>query len=163
MSSLKRPARDVDRWLRAARRYLRFGTRSRAQVRDYLIDRKAPEPVVADVLAACAREGLIDDRVAAKLWAETLRQRGYALSAIHLQLQERGFDDSTIEQALNALRVREDDEQRARMVVAQILTKTSSGSARGRRASVARRLARRGFDPELIDRLLSERKSNHDE
>ncbi len=154
--SLSKPRPDEgERWLRLARRYLRFGTRSRAQLRTYLSNRHAPEAVIADIVEACSREGRIDDRVAAKLWVETLANRGYALSAIRIQLSDRGFDDHAIEQALNALRAREDDEQRARTMAAAFL-KTSSGSAsRGRRASVARRLARRGFDPELIDRLLA--------
>ncbi|MBI4354200.1 MAG: RecX family transcriptional regulator [Candidatus Omnitrophica bacterium] len=113
--------------------------------------------MITEIVEACSREGLVDDRVAAKLWAETLVDRGYALSAIRAQLSERGFDDSTVEHALKTLRASEGDEQRARAMVAT-LRKTSSLRARNARASVSRRLARRGFDPELINRLLA-----HDE
>lgn len=154
MSSSKQPA-EGDRWLRLARRYLRFGTRSRAQLRRYLTTRNVPEPVMERLLAICAREGLVDDRAGARLWAATLADRGYAQAAIRHQLSERGFDDTAIDQALNALHRHGDDEERARLAAAAAWQR-ASGSPIQRRASVARRLARRGFDSDLIGRLLAD-------
>ena len=154
MSSSRRLA-DRDRWLRLAQRYLRFGTRSAAQLRAYLTSRHVSETVVAPILNACAQDGLIDDRAGAKLVAEALGDRGYAVSAIRAQLLDRGFHDHAIENALNAMQARASDEQRARTVVAQALRRSSASTPRFRTA-VASRLARRGFDPELIDRLLRE-------
>ncbi|HAM42216.1 MAG TPA: hypothetical protein DDX89_02830 [Candidatus Omnitrophica bacterium] len=154
MSSLRRLA-DRDRWLRLAQRYLRFGTRSSAELRTYLTGRHASESAVARILKACIQAGLIDDRAGAKLLAQALGDRGYAAAAIRATLRDRGFHDHAIDDALNAMQARASDEQRARTVVAQALRRSSASTPRCRTA-VASRLARRGFDPELIDHLLLE-------
>lgn len=153
--SLSRRLADRDRWLRLAQRYLRFGTRSAAELRTYLTSRHASESTVAHILKACVQQGLIDDHAGAKLLAQAMGDRGYAASAIRATLRDRGFHDHAIDDALSAMQARASDEQRARAVVAQALRRSSASSPRFRNA-VASRLARRGFDLELIDHLLLE-------
>ena len=147
--SSSRPAHDptARRILALARRYLRYGTRSTAQLRAYLDARHLPPSLRDALIAQCMREGLLDDAACTKLWATQLRERGYALGAIREQLLEKGLPLDRIESALAALRVEADDAQVAAALV------------RARRSSQPQRLARwlaaRGFDEDVIAELVS--------
>jgi len=147
------PGGDVERTLQLARRYLRFGARSTAQLRAHLEAHSLPASSIEDVLAACARRGWLDDAACAKLWVTMLAERGYAWAAIRDQLLTKGLNAGLIDRALQPLHSLADDERRARQLIQHRLRGRAIRTAQVR-AQMARLLARRGFDRDLIEQLV---------
>jgi SOS response regulatory protein OraA/RecX len=103
------------------------------------------------LVATFQAQGLLDDRAAARLWAEHWARQHYADSAIRLKLLAKGFDEPLARNTIARLTCDADDEERARRLLAQHLRRSSSRSVPSR---LARLLASRGFDSELIERVL---------
>lgn len=154
--SSSRPAHDptARRILALARRYLRYGTRSTAQLRAYLDARHLPPSLRDALIAQCTREGLLDDAACTKLWATQLRERGYALGAIREQLLAKGLPAGMIEPTLTSLRADADDAQVAAVLVRGRRQKRSAGAA-DEPQRLARWLAQHGFDEDIIADVLS--------
>ena len=150
MSSSK-PAADV--LATGALRYARVGVRSTRDVLTYLERRGASPNATARILADCRTLGLLDDQAAARLWAEQWARRGYASAAIRLKLQAKGFDARISDEAVTRAGSASDDEIRARLLVASSLRRQTARPGRSQR--LARVLASRGFDPDLIERVLA--------
>ena len=182
----------------AVSRYVRSGVRSTHEALQYLRRRGVPVRRAVAVVSACQAQGLLDDRAAARLWANHWARQGYAAAAIRLKLADKAFDERDIFEAIRPLRAATAEEERARLVLARDARRRTRGapraepvgrnpashrvpcSARGERAHgqpvpsrvegrpwreskgrpsrahLARALASRGFDPDLIDRLLAE-------
>ena len=155
MSSSK-PAADA--LAAGALRYARSGVRSARDLLTYLQRRHASPAAASRILARCRTLGLIDDQAAARLWAGQWARRGYAAAAIRLKLQAKGFEARISDQAVaHAGLASDDDETRARLLVTSSLRRHTMGVGRSQR--LARVLASRGFEPELIDRVLAEAES----
>ena len=151
--SSSRPGDDVSLALAAVIRYTRAGVRSTRQILAYLQRRGVSTDTSARVVRLCQARGILDDRACARLWADHWARQGYAWAAIRQKLTERGLDDSTIDEARHRLGLASDDGARARLVVAQ---RTRRSAGRPPRSRLARTLASRGFDSELIERVLDE-------
>ncbi|MDP3722520.1 MAG: RecX family transcriptional regulator [Candidatus Omnitrophota bacterium] len=137
----------------AVSRYVRSGVRSRHEALQYLCRRGVPARRAVAVVSACQAQGLLDDRAAARLWADHWARQGYATEAIRLKLADKAFDERDILEAIRPLRASTAEEERARLVLARDARRTTRRLSRAR---LARVLASRGFDPDLIDRLLEE-------
>jgi SOS response regulatory protein OraA/RecX len=135
-------------------RYARKVVRSTHDVRAYLTRRAIPRRLADAVIARCQSLGVLDDRAAARLWADHWSRQGYAWSAIRLKLTQRGFEDRVIQELASSDASVSHETARARAVVAAALHKNPSHPhPRGR---TARLLAARGFDADVIDRVLVE-------
>ena len=130
----------------AVLRYVGAAPRSRREVEAYLTRRGVPATAQAAVLAACAARGLIDDTAAARLWAQHWLDQGYAWATVRERLRTKGIDDRTLHILDAQDRFAGDDESRARQVAARWRARPA--------ASVARTLASRGFDPDLVERVI---------
>lgn len=150
MSSSKRGT-ELAGALAAALRYARAGVRSSQEVRAYLTRREVPSSTIARVLTACGARGLLDDRACARLWVEHWMRRGYAVAAIRERLAVKGLDDQTINEVLHPVAHASSDATRAREVVARRLR---GGADARQRSRLARTLASRGFDSDVIERVL---------
>ena len=144
-----RPEDEPARVLAAAVRYARTGARSTRELRAFLTRRGIAPGTARWILAECRLRGLLDDRACARLWAEHWARAGYAGAAIRLKLAAKGLEGSAIAPIMESMARASDDEARARLVVAQ------QGS-RGGRAGISRRLAARGYEPDVIERVLNE-------
>ena len=129
-----------------ARRWLRFGTRSTAELRTYLRSQQVPHALIPVVVQRAGAAGLVDDRACAALWATRLADQGYAREAIRRRLEAKGL----------AIPPLQDDESRAREVVQRVLRRPQAVRGLRLRRRLARLLAQRGFDSDLIDRVLTE-------
>ena len=134
-------------------RHLGSGVRSTREARAYLRRLGLPEPDVERLVAASRKRGLLDDRLAARLWAEQWARAGFAAAAIRHKLTTKGFDAHAIADAAKRAALLCDDEARARLVLAQHSRRASGPRARVR---LTRILASRGFDPDVIQRVLRE-------
>ena len=150
MSSSK-PAGDKARILVALPRYLRTKVRSTREAVGYLRRRGVPPQQASRAVAECRTRGLLDDRACARLWADHWARGGYAASAIRLKLAAKGLPDGVIEDVTRPYGAPAEEEARARRVV-------DASRRRGTRQAgrLARRLAARGFEADLIERIVGE-------
>ena len=175
MSSLKRgrePNREESAFSRSfhvARQYAQRGVRSIHDVRALLDRRGVPPETATRVVLECRARGMLDDAACARLWGEHWARRGYAWAAIRAKLFLKGLDEPSIRHAASMLGGATGDVARARLLAVQLARRSrrSPGSSdaasrmpagrRGERARLARRLAARGFDSDVIERVVSER------
>ena len=162
MSSSK-PGSERDRTLAATLRYARSGVRSAAEVRAFLRRRGVAPGTMARLMTACRAHGSLDDRACARLWAGHWARRGYAGAAIAQRLAAKGLGAHTIDVALSHLARESPDDARARLLADSYLRRQPGAPRRGRswraprRAGrLARALASRGFDSDVIERVLGE-------
>ncbi|MBI4342813.1 MAG: RecX family transcriptional regulator [Candidatus Omnitrophica bacterium] len=151
MSSSKPEAKASFR--AAVPRFLRSRVRSTREVLQALRRQGVSARAAARAVQAYQAQGLLDDRAAARLWADHWARQGYAAAAIRLKLSEKGFSDARIQTVTTRYYPSADDEARARTWLAQ---RSRSRAPRTPRARLARALASRGFDAELIERLLGD-------
>ena len=145
---------EADARLRAAiPRYVRSGVRSTHEVLHYLRRRGLSARAAARWVSAYQAQGVLDDRAAARLWADHWARQGYAAAAIRRKLTDKDFSDAIIQHIANRYCPPTDDEARARLLLAQ---RTRAGPQRATRSRLARTLTSRGFDTELIERLLGD-------
>ena len=146
---------EADARLRAAiPRYVRSGVRSTHDVLRYLRRRGLSNRAAVRWVSAYEAQGVLDDRASARIWANHWARQGYAAVAIRLKLAEKEFTDAIIEHVTTRYCPPTDDEARARLLLAQ--RSARAGTHRATRSRLARTLASRGFDADLIERLLGE-------
>src|SRR5438034_7654622 len=127
------------RALEAATGALRHRDLSRRDVEARLERRGVPAAARANALAALSSAGLVDDERYARARAEHLARRGYGDGYIQHDLASKGVSS---ELAAAAIGVLEPEPQRAARL----------GPGRDAQATI-RRLSRRGFAPESLERL----------
>ena len=137
----------------AVARYVRSGVHSTREVVSFLRRRGVPSGNATRLVQTYQTQGWLDDRAGARLWAGQWARQGYASAAISCKLAAKGFDTQVIDEAINRAAPPSDDEARARAVLAQ---RAGHASGSPSRARLARALAARGFDADVIARLLGE-------
>jgi SOS response regulatory protein OraA/RecX len=135
------------------RQYLRTGPRSARELSAHLERSGAPPAIVDEVLSACRASGLIDDVACAKLVAGHWARHGYAWAAIRLKLADKGVDDDAIRAAERDVDGSDGDPARARALIGQRL---ASGQASAHRQRLARLLASHGYEPDLIEHVITQ-------
>jgi regulatory protein len=137
-------------------RLLETAPRTRAQLATALRRRSVPQEAAEAVLARFTDVGLIDDAAFARAWVESRHySRGLSRRSLSAELREQGIDADEIDAAVGTL----DPEQEvatARRLVQQKMagTRGQPPPARVRRAAGA--LARKGYPPGLVFRLIKE-------
>jgi len=130
--------------------------RTRAQLAAALSRRGVPGEAAEAVLGRFADVGLIDDAAFARAWVESRHySRGLSRRSLSAELRRHGVETEEIRAAVDAL----DPEQEvatARRLVEQKMagTRGQPPEARARRAAGA--LARKGYPPGLVFRLIKE-------
>ena len=150
MSSSKR-RHEASRTVTRLARYARAGVRSRQQVLAHLRRSGVSPRAALRLVNACEARGLVDDEAGSRLWADHWARRGYAWAAIRAKLEGRSFTPQAIERAAARLGAAAEDAARARAVV-------EARRRRGvcERQRLARTLAYRGFDEDLIEQILQD-------
>lgn len=153
MSSSKPRPSDAAAATAQLLRYLKGGVKTTRDASAFLERRGVEATQIAEAIAACRRHGQLNDAASARLWAAHWARQGYARAAIARKLHDKGLDDATSTEALDRLAREETDHDRARARVAEARRRGASPQARLR---LARHLAARGFDVELIDQVITE-------
>lgn len=144
---------DEPRLRATIRRYLRSGVRSTAEVVRYLCHRGVSPERAGRLVSDYHARGWLDDRAGIRLVAEQWARQGYASAAIRVKLAAKGFDARIIDETIARVVPSSDDEARARTMLAKRAPRLADRSARAR---LARTLAARGFEPDVIERLLGQ-------
>lgn len=154
MTARKAKTTPAESWMPLAVRYLARCDRTVAQIEQFLAAQGA---ALADVRATVAR--LIDlqyvnDRTYAERWVERrAAHRPMSRTRLSAELRAKGVIDRVADEAIAAVLRGTTEEQLARRALSQHQRR------RGRRLTPARKvglLRQRGFDEEIIARIISE-------
>ncbi|MBI3010331.1 MAG: RecX family transcriptional regulator [Candidatus Omnitrophica bacterium] len=155
MSLLNRVNKKPKTIAEAAFRYASRQVRSVEQVRCYLRQHGVNAAAARKVIADCRVRGLLDDAACAQLWAQNWARQGYGWAAIREKLKAKGLEDSSIACAENQLGGFEGEMERAEEWMRRYKWR-NKGNAPLQRLRLANRLRSRGFDTDVVERLLGE-------
>jgi regulatory protein len=137
-------------------RLLTAGPRTRAQLAAALRRAKVPDEAAEAVLGRFTDVGLIDDAAFARAWVESRHySRGLSRRSLAAELRRTGVAAEDIREAVDAL----DPEQEvatARRLVEQKMAATRGQPPEARVRRAAGTLARKGYPPRLVFRLIKE-------
>jgi regulatory protein len=137
-------------------RLLTAAPRTRAQLAQALRRGGVPAEAAEAVLGRFTDVGLIDDAAFARAWVESRHySRGLSRRSLSAELRQRGIDAEEIREAVDAL----DPEQEvatARRLVEQKMAGTRGRPPEARARRAASLLARKGYPPGLVFRLIKE-------
>jgi regulatory protein len=137
-------------------RLLTAAPRTRAQLATALSRRGVPGEAAEAVLGRFADVGLIDDAAFARAWVESRHySRGLSRRSLSAELRQRGVETDEIREAVSALDPQQEVVTARRLVEQKLAgTRGQPPEARARRAAGA--LARKGYPPGLVFRLIKE-------
>ncbi len=114
-----------------------------------------PAGAAGRVLSRFAEVGLIDDRAFAAAWVQSRHaSRGLARRALATELSRRGVDTPTVRGAVEALDP-DTEEETARALVRRRRRSTAHLDVASRARRLGGMLARRGYPPDLVLRVLA--------
>ena len=137
-------------------RLLTAAPRTRAQLATALRRRGIPAEAAEAVLGRFTDVGLIDDAAFARAWVESRHHsRGLSRRSLSAELRRQGVETEEIREAVDTL----DPEQEvatARRLVEQKMATTRGQPPEARVRRAAGTLARKGYPPGLVFRLIKE-------
>jgi regulatory protein len=137
-------------------RLLTLAPKTRAQLAAALRRRNIPAEAAEAVLARFTDVGLIDDAAFARAWVESRHySRGLSRRSLSAELRRQGIETEEIRGAVDTL----DPEQEvatARRLVEQKMAATRGQPQEARVRRAAGTLARKGYPPGLVFRLIKE-------
>jgi regulatory protein len=137
-------------------RLLTVAPKTRAQLAAALRRRGIPAEAAEAVLARFADVGLIDDAAFARAWVESRHySRGLSRRSLSAELRRQGIETEEIRGAVDTI----DPEQEvatARRLVEQKMASTRGQPPEARVRRAAGTLARKGYPPGLVFRLIKE-------
>src|SRR6516165_8706154 len=137
-------------------RLLAVAPKTRAQLAQALRRRGVPGEAAESVLGRFTDVGLIDDAAFARAWVESRHySRGLSRRSLSAELRRQGVETEEIREAVDTL----DPEQEAataRRLVEQKMAGTRGQPSEARARRAAGTLARKGYPPGLIFRLIKE-------
>ncbi|WP_432572779.1 regulatory protein RecX [Kineococcus sp. SYSU DK005] len=137
-----------------ALRQLTMAPRTRAQLAEKLAAKDVPEQVATDVLDRFEEVGLVDDGAFAEAYVHSRsRQRGRR--ALAQELRRKGVEDEVAREAVEAVDD-EVEEAAARELLRRPLAASRGLERAARQRRLAGVLARRGYPPGLVMRLVRE-------
>ena len=143
-------------------RLLAVAPRTRAQLAQALRRHRTPAEAAETVLARFTDVGLIDDAAFARAWVESRHySRGLSRRSLSAELRRQGIETEEIREAVDAL----DPEQEvatARRLVDQRMAGTRGQPPETRVRRLAGMLARKGYPPGLVFRLIKEAMERED-
>lgn len=150
-----RKTKDFPFWYDKTLRFLAIRPRSRQEMSDYLLRKKAGSELSRLVVTALTEARLIDDTEFARWFIEnrkTFRPKGKR--ALRYELAQKGIEREIIEHVLDTDLDDVEEESAARRVVAKKLRLWRHLSHKDIRSNVHAMLARRGFNWSVIERVL---------
>jgi regulatory protein len=137
-------------------RLLTVAPRTRAQLAQAMRRGRVPAEAAEAVLERFTDAGLIDDAAFARAWVESRHySRGLSRRSLSAELRRHGVDTEEIREAVDTL----DPEQEvatARRLVEQKMAGTRGQPTEARARRAASMLARKGYPPGLVFRLIRE-------
>jgi regulatory protein len=137
-------------------RLLETAPRTRAQLATALRRRGVSHEAAVAVLARFTDVGLIDDAAFARAWVESRHySRGLSRRSLSAELRQQGIETDEIDAAVGTLDPGQ-EVATARRLVAQKMAGTRGQPPQARVRRAAGTLARKGYPPGLVFRLIKE-------
>lgn len=149
------PADPVDVAREIALRQLTVRARTKEELRRSLARRHVPDVAVDEVVERFQEVGLLDDAAFARDWVASAGRRLRSRRVLGQELADKGVDRELIDEAM--AEVTPEDEYRVALRVAQRRLPGLEGLDRpARYRRLAGALARRGFDAQVVARVVRE-------
>jgi regulatory protein len=153
--------KEFTRAKNAAYRLLTYRPRSRAELKQKLVDKGFDEAIIEAVVDYLEKLGYINDRQFAEQWAAgRIRLRGFGRRRIEQELRNKGIGQDIIADALCGVFGTETELETARGVAEKKLNTMNFMDRETRRRRLAGFLGRRGFSFETIRKVLQETENN---
>lgn len=137
-------------------RLLTAAPRTRAELAQAMRRGGVPADAAEAILARFAEAGLIDDAAFARAWVESRHHsRGLSKRSLSAELRRHGVQDEEIREAVGALDPAQ-EVATARHLAERKLAATRGQPAEARIRRTASALARKGYPPGLVFRLIRE-------
>ena len=135
-------------------RYLGHRGRCAAEVENYLRHHGVTDTVIDATLEKLRRLSYIDDEAFARNWAlSRVQNQGYGAQRIEQELKAKGVGDSAIHAVIREIFAQENEEERARKILAKRFMHENLEEPRTLRRAAAF-LQRRGYSSKVIFELL---------
>ncbi len=139
-----------------ALRLLSFSARSSSELRKRLEMKKCPEDLIDQVIESFTRQGLLDDKKFAKLYAESrVYSRPTGRKSLEMDLKKKGLTPELVSETLSELKDY-DEKAMAKELIRQRLRGMSGVSVEKRKARIFGLLKRRGFGSDVIFPAMNE-------
>ncbi|MFS8500472.1 MAG: regulatory protein RecX [Caldicoprobacter sp.] len=137
-----------------ALRYLGFRSRTQKEVEEHLKRKGFDEEAIEKAMEKLKGYGFVDDRAFALSWVNSrLRNNPKGKAAMVWELRQKGVDAGLIDEVMGS--ISEEQEEAVANRLAQKYYERYKGADEKERAhKVAQALLRRGFDWELIQRII---------
>lgn len=145
--------------------FMGYTARSRAEVERRLTRAEYAPEVIAAVLAELEERGWLDDTQLAQTWvADRADRKKYGRRRLAAELQRKGVDKETLQEAVGAIA---DTEELERALAAarlkwrpEIVETADSSTLQAEKRRLAAFLQRRGFSWEIITQVLAQLMAN---
>lgn len=143
---------QFEKFYNKALKFLSYRPRSEKEIRDKLLQRKAPQDLIEKIVAKLKEKKFINDEEFAKAWIES-RQRSNprSLRLIKLELKQKGIKEEIVETIVHSsgFIVKSDLEQ-ARRLVEKRVPRYKGLDRQKMYEKLGRYLASKGFDWDTI-------------
>ncbi|MDN5276292.1 MAG: regulatory protein [Clostridiales bacterium] len=144
----------ADEAYQRALRYLGFRPRTQKEVEEYLKRKGFDRGAIEKAIEKLKGYGFIDDRAFASSWVNSrLRNNPKGRAAMARELRQKGVDAEIIDEVMESV-PREQEEAVANRLAQKYYERYREVDERERVYKTAQALARRGFDWELIQRII---------
>lgn len=140
----------------AALRLFKSRPRSVLELREILLGKAHLPEVVDRVVADLTARGLLDDSVFARGWMQG-RLKRYGYLRVAGELQQKGLPREVIASLWEDMKKDHDEEETARAIAQRRLKVAGDLEPLKQKKRVMDYLARRGFSPEIISKVLYDR------
>jgi regulatory protein len=135
-----------------ALKYINFRQRSREEIRRKLKEYDCSDDLSERIMERLTQLGLVDDNGFAQAWVENRNEfRPRSRRALSVELRQRGIDDQTITQTLEAI----DEEALAYSAARKQVRKLANLDWQNFRLKLSSFLARRGFEYQVISPVVT--------
>ncbi|MFO7153889.1 MAG: RecX family transcriptional regulator [Caldicoprobacter oshimai] len=146
--------RKADEAYQRALRYLGFRSRTQKEVEEYLRRKGFEAEAIEKAIEKLKGYGFIDDKDFASNWVNSrMRNNPKSRAAMALELRQKGVDAEIIDEVMELV-PREQEEAVANRLAQKYYERYREVDERERMYKTAQALARRGFDWELIERII---------
>ena len=132
-------------------RLLKIRDRSEKEIRTRLSQKKYSQEIINQTIQFLTTSELLDDRQFTKKWIQARLARPLGLKRIHFELKQKGISDDLIREGLSQLDNTYREEEIVFSLIKKRMPRYRTLDPVKRRQRLFGYLARRGFNPEIIN------------
>jgi regulatory protein len=148
---------DFGKFYLKAVHFLKYRPRSVKEVRDKLLEKKAPEDIIDNVIDKLIEQKFLNDETFAQMWVRSRSEmKPRSLWVIKRELQQKGISEDIIEKLLGEKDKAETDFKAAKLIVEKKIHKYQGLERQETYQKLGAFLARRGFNWDTIKKSIDQ-------